>query len=418
MMKNSSRKCIIAITYIMNACIMLSYFPAAWKSAVTVPIRKPGKPGTEVSSYRPISLLSALSKLFERLLLTRINEHLEETHLIPNVQFGFRPGHSTSHQVKRIVRKIKTGLQQKNSSGIVLLDLKSAFDSVWHDGIIHKMVQANFPTYLTKIIQRFLTNRSFRVKINKTMSRSRQIEAGVPQGAVLSPVLFNLFMSDLPEIPNCDTAQFADDVAFLTSNKRAASIKKQLQTAVNIFSKYVKQWKLMLNPMKTETVFFTRRRVRKAFPRYQIKVEGQHVEWKRSAKYLGVILDQKLTFKEHVENSILKSGKCFKLLYSIMNRNSKLHPTNKLRLYKSILRPILTYAAPVWGQCAKSHINKMQIFQNRMLKTCLKLPHRHPTIDVHKLSATEYVNEFIERLSLKFECSSRVVDNPLINSLF
>ena len=99
MVKNSSRKCLVALTYILNACLMLSYFPDNWKKAVVVPIRKPHKPGDEVTSYWPISLLSILGKIYERILLTRVNEHLEATPIIPNTQFGFRAGHSTAHQV-------------------------------------------------------------------------------------------------------------------------------------------------------------------------------------------------------------------------------------------------------------------------------------------------------------------------------
>lgn len=418
MLKNSPRKFIVALTYIMNACIMLSYFPDGWKNAITIPIRKPGKPADDVSSYRPISLLSSMSKILERIILHRINSHLEQSDIIPNSQFGFRSQHSTAHQLMRVVKQIRTGFRTTRSSGMVLLDLKCAFDSVWHDGLVFKMKRANFPIYLIKITQSFLANRTFRVKVNNSFSNPKAIPAGVPQGAVLSPVLFNIFMADLPQFHGCTTAQYADDVALLSTNKRAASIKKSIQKAVNAFAKYVRHWKLKLNPTKTEAVYFTRRRALRAFPRSNIKVDGHQVDWAASAKYLGAILDQKLTFKKHVDHVIEKSGKCVKMLYSLVCRNSSLHQQNKIRLVKSIFRPIMTYPAPVLCLTASTHMQRIQVFQNRLLKMGLKLPWNFATSELHKLADMECVNQFISRLSLSFEQRSRLVDNPEISTLY
>lgn len=418
MIKNGPRKFVVALTYIINACIMLSYFPNCWKLAITVPIRKPGKPADDVASYRPISLLSCLSKILERVILKRINAHLEETGLIPNFQFGFRPQHSTSHQLLRVTNQIRSGISHKKSTGMVLLDLKAAFDSVWHGGLVYKMKQANFPHYLTKMVQSFLTNRSFKVKVNGVLSETKNIPAGVPQGAVLSPVLFNIFMSDLPTTHNCNIAQYADDIALLNTNIRAASIKKSLQAAVKCFSKYLKHWKLKLNPSKTEAVFFTRRRAVRAFPKANIIVEGHSVTWGTHAKYLGAILDQKLTLKKHVDHVIEKGGKCVKMMYSLLSRNSKLDKRNKITLYKTVLRPILTYPSPIVHRAAVTHNNRLQLFQNRILKMGLNLPWNHSTADLHDLANIEKVSDFIERLSLKFEEYSRLVDNPLVSSLY
>ena len=265
----------------------------------TTPLRKPGKPSCYVTSYRPVSLLSSPSKILERIILKRINHHIENNHILPPFQFGFRQQHSTTHQLLRVVKQIRSGFSRTQSTGMILLDLKSAFDSVWQDAIIFKMHNLNFPIYLTKFVQSFLKNRTFKVRINSSFSDAKTIPAGVPQGAVLSPVLFNIFMADIPVNHNCTSAQFADDVSILFTCKRTASVKKELQQAVKSFAKYVKLWKLKLNPQKSEAIFFTRRRTRKAFPNRKLQVENQDIEWKSSAKYLGFTLDQKLTFKEH-----------------------------------------------------------------------------------------------------------------------
>lgn len=417
-LKNSSRKFIIAITYVMNACITLSYFPSTWKEALTIPIRKPGKPSSEISSYRPISLLPTLGKVLERILLARINIHLYDSQLIPPTQFGFRPNHSTTHQVLRIIRQIRTGFRHRQSTGMVLLDLKCAFDSVWHDALIYKMSRAHFPTYLIKITQSFLKDRSFKVRVGTTSSTRHKIPAGVPQGAVLSPVLFNIFMSDLPQAVSHTVAQYADDVAFLITNKRAATIKAKLQAAVKQFDKYVSNWRLKLNSTKTEAVFFTRRRAAKAFPKKMLKTGNHEVPWNKCAKYLGVILDQKTTLKQHIDFVLQKCGKCVKMLYPMISRNSKLHQKNKILLYKSCFRPILLYAPSVINLSASTHLHQLQVYQNRLLKMALKKPYNYSTIRLHEEAEIPLVADFIQRLNLIFEAKSRVTDNPLINELF
>lgn len=156
MMKNCSRKYIVAFTYVLNACLLLSYFPNAWKSALTVPIRKPNKPGDDAGSYRPISLLSIYGKIFEKILLKRMNGYIEDSHILPDCQFGFRPAHSTSHQVLRVVNHIKRAFRRGFSAGMVLLDLNCAFDTVWHDGLVFKMKNLGFPIYLVKMVQSYL----------------------------------------------------------------------------------------------------------------------------------------------------------------------------------------------------------------------------------------------------------------------
>lgn len=256
--KNTSRKFIVAFTYIVNACLMTSYFPSIWKSAIVVPVHKHGKPTNEVTSYRPISLLPALGKLFERILLSRIKKVLDEKELIPQYQFGFREGHSTTHQIVRVRNYIQNNFRQHKSSGLLLMDLSNAFNTVWHKGLILKLDNAGFPKYLTKLIQSFLDSRILKVRVGKDFSEEAVLPAGVPQGSALSPTLFNIYMHDISTHPSCMIAQYADDVLMATTNKRAASIVKNLREAANGFSSYCDKWKLKINPDKCELVFFTK----------------------------------------------------------------------------------------------------------------------------------------------------------------
>ena len=136
--KNLPKKAVIFLCIIFNCCIRQEYFPSCWKSSLVVPIGKPNKDPFNPKSYRPIHLLNSISKIFEKAILMRINEHIENNNVIPNVQFGFRRGHSTCHQLFRLASEIKDNLYNKKSVGIVSLDIEKAFDTVWHKALLFK----------------------------------------------------------------------------------------------------------------------------------------------------------------------------------------------------------------------------------------------------------------------------------------
>ncbi|KAL9704079.1 hypothetical protein quinque_007597 [Culex quinquefasciatus] len=162
-LKRLPRKAHIFIAKIFSTCVRLGYFPAAWKHAVVIGIPKPNKDATNPSNYRPISLLPTLSKLLERVILVRIDQHLENTRVIPDTQFGFKRGHSTNHQLVRLVKEVRANFARRKSAGMVLLDVEKAYDSVWQEAILHKMYLANFSLYILKIVRSFLQNRSYHV---------------------------------------------------------------------------------------------------------------------------------------------------------------------------------------------------------------------------------------------------------------
>lgn len=416
-LKQVSRKTIVALVYIFNSCLQHCYFPSAWKEAVVVPILKPNKPANNPTSFRFVHLLPSPGKLFERLILSRINVHLDNNEIVPPFQFGFKSGHSTVHQVVRVTKLISQARSQGASTGLLLMDNQAAFDCVWHDALLHKMMINNFSTHIVKLIQSYLSGRKFRVKVNHRTSSPRDIPAGVPQGGVLSPTLFNVFMFDTPTQEGCDIAQFADDVMYMCSNKRAASVTVNLERAGKQYSKYCKTWRLKLNPSKTEALFCTRRTSARGRPRRPIKIQNHNILWSDSVKYLGVTIDKRLTFKDHVSASITKVGRCIRSLYSILNRNSKLHTRNKLLLFKTILRPTMLYGSPVWRNCAMTHRKKLQVMQNKCLKMCLNRPFRYPTLDLHVDANIEMIDQYTERIQSNFRQRCRYSEHTLINSL-
>lgn len=417
LLKRLPRKGYVVLAKIFSACLKLCYFPADWKHAIVVAIPKTNKDHSIPSNYRPISLLPTLSKLFERVILTRIEKHLETVRLIPHEQFGFQKGHSTSHQIVRMVKEVKRNFQQGKSSGLILLDVEKAYDSVWQEAILHKMLLGNFPMSILKIMRSFLKDRSFQVAVNGCTSDQMSVPFGVPQGSVLSPTLYNIFSADIVKVNGVQYYFFADDTGFLASHRDAGTIIDTLQHAQNSIQEYQQKWKVKVNPTKSQAIFFTRRRSPRHLPQRYVSCNGVDIPWSPNVGYLGITLDQKLKFGCHVTNCLQKCDKVVKMLYPLVKRRSRLDPGIKILLYKTVLRPTVAYGFPAWYDCAQSHRKKVQVKQNRLLKMILDLSPFHPTDEVHRLAGVERIDDWFQRLMPKFldSCSSSV--NPLLQEL-
>jgi hypothetical protein len=389
------------LLFIIIACMKFSYFPEEWKKAKVIPIPKPGKDHSDPSSYRPISLLCSLSKILERVLLNRINKFLNEHQILPPEQHGFKAKFSTTHQLHNLIGKAKEMLREKASTGIIMLDVEKAFDRVWHDGLLSKMIDLNFPGYIIKMVKHFLKDRKFHVEIFGQKSKIFEIPFGVPQGAVLSPTLYNIYTFDIPKFIRTSLALFADDTAFYSSSPSAWNIAKNLRAHAKIIASYMKKWKININNRKTQALFITNRR-KHQLPKNTIKVFGEDVKWQTDCKYLGMVLEKKLTFKKHIDYVVNKTNIAIRTLYSMINRKSQLNIKNKLLVYKLAIRPIFTYACPAFIRISKNHIKKLQILQNKTLKMIMDKSRYERTVDIHQEAEVPMVSDYIKKLTDKF----------------
>ncbi|GFT43964.1 RNA-directed DNA polymerase from mobile element jockey [Trichonephila clavipes] len=240
---------IFQLTNLINKILYSGHFPQAWKTATVIPILKPGKDPTLATSHRPISLLPVLSKLAERIILNRLNDHLQKNDILIPQQHGFRANLSTSHQLLRVVEYVKTGFAENKSTGAVFLDIQKAFDRVWHYGLLYKLIRTN-PPYLIKIIKSFLENRNFSVLVNHSYSPLKNISAGVPQGALLSPTLFNIYVNDIPRTSFSTICLYADDTAILVQNTNLQILTHQLHKHLARLEHWLSTWKIALNVEK------------------------------------------------------------------------------------------------------------------------------------------------------------------------
>ncbi|GFW53093.1 RNA-directed DNA polymerase from mobile element jockey [Trichonephila clavipes] len=345
------------LTKIFNRCLMEGYFPEAWKHAIITLLPKNGKDNKLAINYRPISLLSAIGKIFEKIILKRIKQHADANNCIPDFQHGFREETSTCHQLLRLTNLIIAGFNQHETTGGAFLDAEKAFDRVWHDGLIFKLIKLNFPPYIIKLIYSYLSDRSFQVKIDSTLSRTAPIAAGCPQGSILSPILYSLYTQDFPTTPAVDVCLFADDAAIITQACSPDIVKEYLQKYLRKLQIWLTKWRIKINVSKSQAIIFRKGAFRRQIPK--LKLFGNGIPWTKEVDYLG---------------------------------------------------PILTYACQIWGSAAPSNISILQIEQNKALRIMTNYPRYIARKYLHRDTGIEPINDRIRPLAIDFH--NHVITHP------
>lgn len=399
-LKNLSHKAVLQLTNIVNAMLNLKYFPEKWKIAVAIPFRKPGRDARNPNNYRIISLLNTTAKLAEKIILNRLDKLEKSLKITKAEQFGFRKGHSTTMQVTRIVNDIALNFNKNKITQMSLLDIEKAFDSVWISGLIYKLINYKFPPEIIILLNSYLCNRKMKIKVNESMSTMKTINAGVPQGSVLGPRLFCLYINDIPSFEKTNLGMYADDTAIYSHSFHAEVANKQIQIHISQLEKYFKQWKIKLNANKTENITFSKKfTCNKVYN--HLKVENHTVPVSKQVKYLGVILDNRLNFTAHINNLLKKGFAALRALYPLL-LNKKLCQNNKKLLYTAIIRPVICYAAPVWANISNTKYRKLQIFQNKCLRLILNESRYCRITKLHKKSGLPTIKEFVLNQSKKF----------------
>lgn len=414
LIKKAPRNVFVQLYYIFKACFQHAYFPKPWKTAKVIPIPKPGKNHKLPSSYRPISLLPILGKLFEKTIYKILRTHIDKNDILINPQFGFRNKHSTIHQLIRTAQFHTHHMNIKRFSGMVLLDLNKAFDSVWHNGLIAKLIDLKFHPRLIKLIHFYLENRTFFVQVGNQKSNQIIIKAGVPQGSVLAPLLFLLYINDIPFSKNTSLALFADDTAIMAASLSHIRLVEILQEHLDLLNNFFIDWKMKLNGSKTQAIIFTRRRkhLDKGLPR--LKIMKEHIEWNREVKYLGVILDAKMNWGPAVLDRRKKTVAALGASLTLIGEKSKLKTQLKILIYKTCIRSVMTYGVHLWHIAANSHLITLQRLQNKAIKIILGLPMDHSTIDIHIRANIPMLDKVFRSLVKNYDPKDH--PNPLIRN--
>lgn len=397
MLKELPKKGIVLLTLLFNAALRLCFLPDSWKMAKIIMIYKDGKPVHDPNSYRPISLLPAIVKLFEKLVLNRILPFIDENHLIPDIQFGFRNRHSSIEQIHRIVATIDEALENKEYCPAVFMDISQAFDRVWHQGLIHKLSKT-LPANYCALFHEYLRNRKFQVSLNSATSTTKDIQAGVPQGSTLSSILFLLYTADFPTPADVTVSLYADDTALTATHTDYLTAVTRLQSAVDTIVAWFHKWKIAINEKKSERVDFSLR----SHPYIPILINGVTIPYVSSAKYLGVHLDAKLTWRVHITKKRDQINKLIRKYYWLIGRHSKLNLYNKRLIYTTILKPVWSYGIQLWATAKKSNLKIIQTVQNKAIRLITKAPWFVSNAQLHKDLQIETVDTVARKISTKY----------------
>ena len=308
MLKLCARECSKPFKILFKKCLQSGHYPAIWEKANVVPVHKKGNRQL-TTNYRPISLLPICGKIFENIIFDEVYNHLSDNDLLSSNQSGFRPGDSTINQLLSITHEIYQAFENYHETRAVVLDISKAFDKVWHEGLLLKVKSNGIAGPLYLLIKDFLAGRLQRVVLNGKTSSWQHVSAGVPQGSVLGPLFFLLYINDLSENVSSQVKLFADDTSIFQMVSDVSLSWQILSNDLYVIQNWAYRWKMSFNPdpsKQAQEVIFSSKRIKDhhlplSFNDYnQINIVNSH-------KHLGLILDEKLTFSEHVRAAIVKA---------------------------------------------------------------------------------------------------------------
>ena len=349
---------------LFNKSMKSGTVPDSWKRANVSPVYKAGDK-RKPNNYRPVSLTNAMGKVMEQMVRDEITKHMTSNNLYSKHQHGFRKGKSCATQLLEVTEDFTEILDQGSSIDCVYLDFRKAFDSVPHERLLLKLKAYGIKGKMGAWIKSFLENRYQRVVVNGKPSTSAKVTSGIPQGSVLGPELFLLFINDLPEVlstPKSTVKIFADDTKLYSEVNNQEDYERLQNDLMNI-NKWADSWQLPFNSDKCKVIHYGKKN---PLYNYKLTENGPNLQVCNSEKDLGVTFDDELKFSQHVDKVTASANKKMGI---IKRTFSSLDPNNFKLLYKSIVRPSLEYCSQVWHPILKRDQDKLEKVQRRATKS-------------------------------------------------
>ena len=375
---------------LINHCFTTGTYPDQLKVARVVPIFKKGSP-TDPGNYRPISVLPLLNKVFEKVIHTRLRSFLDSKNILNNKQFGFRKGHSTSDALMELSDDLQTLSDKGLFSCSIYVDLKKAFDTVNHDILLAKLYHYGIRGNFHKLLRSYFSNRKQFTVVNGVSSQCLEIKCGVPQGSVLGPLFFNIYVNDLSNATShAKTILFADDTNFRYSANSYEGLEQIIRDDLPHLFKWFSDNKLTVSLQKTSYMIIAPPRAARC-DSFSIVHNNTELVRVPSVKYLGVYVDENLKWSDHITYITNKINKNVAVIWKTRRFLSFQH---RKMLYNSLIASHLQYCCGVWGAGPPSRLNGLLSTQNRCLKIMSFTPRlespkplysKYKVLDIYKL---------------------------------
>ena len=378
------------IAQLCNLSMSISSFPSGCKIAKVKPLYKKGCK-TDPKNYRPISLLPLISKVIEKVVHEQTNNFLNENNILYKFQSGFRSNHSTASCLSYLNDKILKGFDSGLLTGMILIDLQKAFDTLDHNILLDKMVHSKFSAPTISWFKSYLSNRTFKVNINEIFSDPGDLTCGVPQGSILGPLLFLLYINDMPESVTSDLFLYADDSCLVFQHKDLKVIERELNKDFRELCDWFVENKLSIHfgDDKTKSILFVNKYKLKQTGKLNITYNDINIKQHSKVKYLGCILDETLNGESMALTVLKKVNSKLKFLY---RKNKFLTPELRRLLCNALIQPHFDFACSAWyPNLNKALKKKLQTAQNKCIRFCLLLGNREH-IGLDKLRQINWLN--------------------------
>ena len=384
------------LTTLFNSILRVFGYPLLWKFEQIIMVPKPGKPTHEVASYRTISLLPTPLKS-EKLLLKQLQTDVDLFNLIPGYKFGFRHGHSPVQQGHRIVNEIMKRLEVRTLSRRHSMILPGCSTKC---GTLAYCINWGSPSRVhTTCFWRHITLTATSMSDIKTRAPTvTKWSLASPKGSVLGPLLYLLLTADLPTMEHTTIATFADDTGLLAVHSDPDDDSQRLQNHLTLFHDWFEKWKISVNPPKSAHVTFTARHVTSPTVFWRTTPFSVTSEF----KYLGLNLDRQLTWRKHIQTQCQQVYHKLHAMSWLLGRRSKLSLSNKILLYKCVLKSVWKYGIQLWGCAKPSNTQILQRFQFKILLNIANAPWYVSNLQLHTDMGISFVRTGIRRSSLVY----------------
>jgi ribonuclease HI len=388
MLKELPEEALEVVRVLFEQSFRKGIVPQKWRVGMIAPLLKAGKEPGKIASYRPVCLTACMGKWLERVVGRRMRWVLETKGGLSEYQAGFREGRGVCDQLLRLSQSVWDGYEERKKTGLVLFDFERAYDRVWHDGLLEKVVGTGVSRTVVRWVQEWLKNRLYWVRVEGVWSKAKRFQQGLPQGSVLSPLLFLVYINDLVgklADSGVEVSAFADDLAVWKVAKRVESCREGVQRAAKLVEKWCESWLMGLSVNKCSVTLFSLDPKDSEMSGMEVVVRGQQLPKAKTPRFLGVVYDAGMTFRGQVERVVQKGEAGVRLMRCLAGRDWGWRKDLLRATYIAMVRSVLLYGTAAWApwvaESVWDRVERVQLEAARVIGGTLRSAPREAVLE-------------------------------------